>query len=226
MKKKFGTIYYSAYFVERVLSKASATTSAQAIEAVGVALRVLKGLDEAQEKNPFLTLSFGTDALRVYFRGQLRFYVLARKHRVVIFIPGVSQIAESKHLADAIKSAVGLFETEQDFISWILCNDEVDWLEGYISSNWSYEKTSILAAEVSHPRHIPGEIRQAVLTEFLSAGGWCPGVSGITKRHKLESSTAIEFDHILPHTFGGSNGFWNIQVLCAECNRKKRATAA
>ncbi len=226
MKKKFGAIYYSAYFVERVLVKISATTSAQAIEAVGVALRVLKGLDEAQEKNPFLTLSFGTDALRVYFKGQLQFFVLARKHRVVIFIPGVSQIAESKHLADAIKNAVDLFAIEQDYISWILRNDEVDWLQSYIASNWSYEEASIPAAEVKHPRHIPGEVRQVVLTEFLSSGGWCPGVSGITKRHKLESSTAIEFDHILPHTYGGSNGFLNIQVLCAECNRKKRATAS
>ena len=35
------------------------------------------------------------------------------------------------------------------------------------------------------------------------------------------SNEKIEFDHIIPHSEGGSNTYRNIQILCQECNRKK-----
>lgn len=36
------------------------------------------------------------------------------------------------------------------------------------------------------------------------------------------SQEKLEFDHIIPHSRGGSNTTRNIQLLCEKCNRKKQ----
>ncbi|MHB8637962.1 MAG: HNH endonuclease [Fimbriimonadaceae bacterium] len=38
------------------------------------------------------------------------------------------------------------------------------------------------------------------------------------------SNERLEFDHIVPHSRGGSNTERNIQLLCERCNRSKGAT--
>lgn len=59
------------------------------------------------------------------------------------------------------------------------------------------------------PRYIPPEIRAAV---WLRDGKKCK-YCGATE--------ALELDHIIPVSVGGSNTENNIEVLCAPCNRRK-----
>lgn len=221
MKKGFGNIHYCIHFLDRVLSK-SACSSSDGAAAFHIASHLLKELDALQEQNPLVTLSFSTDSLRVYFRGQLQFHIQPRQCRTIIWIPG----AYSRELCQEIQKRPQLFSVEGEHISWVFSIGGVKWFMEYLRSNWQPSGVNTPKARIAHSRHIPGEVRQAVLTEFLASGRWCPGVAGITKRHKVNETMRIEFDHILPHSVGGSNGFWNVQVLCSDCNQLKRATAA
>ena len=40
---------------------------------------------------------------------------------------------------------------------------------------------------------------------------------------QCSSNQKLEFDHIIPHSKGGSNTYRNIQLLCEPCNRGKGA---
>lgn len=220
MKKQYGTVHYCADFIDKVLSRSTGST-ADSIHAVGIAINLLKKLDALQEQNPLVTLSFATDSLRVYYRGQLQFHIQARKLRTIIWIPGCYQ----GDLSREISKRPSLFKVEGEHISWIVSEAGVEWLLDYLRSHWGFASEAAINIPVPHSRHIPGEVRQAVLTEFLANGKWCLGVAGVTKRHRVDESMQVEFDHILPHSVGGSNDYWNVQVLCADCNRLKRATA-
>jgi hypothetical protein len=221
LKKRFGNFHYCANFFDRILSK-SVNSPSDAVAAFRIASHLLIELDALQEQNTLVTLSFATDSLRVYFRGQLQFHIQPRKCRTIIWIP----CGCNREIPAEIQNRPELFEVEGEHISWVFSEFGVQWLIDYLRSNWQPSSINPSEALATHSRHIPGEIRQAVLTDFLASGKWCPGVSGITKRHKVSEAMRIEFDHILPHSVGGSNGYWNIQVLCADCNQLKRATAA
>lgn len=221
MKKRFGSIHYCAFFFDRVLSK-SAPSSHEAIEAFRIASHLLKELDSLQEKNPLVTLSFATDSLRVYYRGQLQFHIQARKCRTIIWIP----YAYSRKLAQELQKRPEFFSDEMATISWVVSELGAGWLLDYLRSHWKTPDNEESKGPIKHSRHIPGDVRQSILSEFLASGRWCPGVAGMTKRHKVSEAMRIEFDHILPYSVGGSNSFWNVQVLCSDCNKLKRATAS
>ncbi len=221
MKKSFGSYHYCTHFFDKIISS-SVSLNAKSLEGFRIASYLIKELDALQERNPLVTLSFATDSLRVYFSGQLQFHIQARKARAIIWIPW----PYSKDLKCEIKEKPELFPIESAFISWVFTLAGVSWLIDYLNNQWRVTNSADEDRVVKHSRNIPGTVRQAVLTDFIASGRWCLGVSGITKKHKISEDKQIEFDHILPHSIGGSNTFWNIQVLCMECNRLKRATAA
>ena len=58
-------------------------------------------------------------------------------------------------------------------------------------------------------RHISKDVRQRIWTDY---GGRCA---------ECGSTQYLEFDHIIPHSKGGSNEANNIQLLCRKCNLEK-----
>lgn len=224
MKKGFGLLHYSALFFEKIMS-ARSDEPESSLSAMRVAVSLLKGLDELQATNPLVTYSFATDALRVYYRGRMEFHIVAKKHRVVIQAWS-GQLDDDCQLVANIMNRPDLFKQEmKPNIQWIFSKEAASWFVDYLTETWKLSEGADAPAEFSHSRHIPGDIRQVILSEFLSSGQWCPGVSGLTKRHKIGSEARIEFDHILPYSLGGSNNFHNVQILCSNCNSLKRATA-
>jgi hypothetical protein len=183
VKKGFGSIHYSAFFFDRVLSK-SVRSPGDAIDAFRIASRLLKELDSLQARNPLVTLSFATDSLRVYHRGQLQFHIQARKCRTIIWIP----YAYSRNLAHEIQKRPQLFPDEMATISWILSEKGVDWLLDYLRAQWKSFNSGEARESIAHSRYIPGDVRQSVLSEFLASGRWCPGVAGMSERHKVSES--------------------------------------
>jgi hypothetical protein len=60
-------------------------------------------------------------------------------------------------------------------------------------------------------RYIPGDVKNAV---WRRDQGRCAACG---------SSERLEFDHIVPHSRGGSSTYRNVQLLCEPCNRGKGA---
>ncbi|HEX3510353.1 MAG TPA: HNH endonuclease signature motif containing protein [Solirubrobacteraceae bacterium] len=71
--------------------------------------------------------------------------------------------------------------------------------------------STMRAEEAGHPTRtpIPTELRRAV---FERDGGKCVECRG---------AFDLQYDHILPVALGGATTLENLQLLCADCNRRK-----
>jgi 5-methylcytosine-specific restriction endonuclease McrA len=67
------------------------------------------------------------------------------------------------------------------------------------------------ADEIGRPTRIPipSDLRRLV---FERDGGWCV---------ECGSNFDLQYDHVLPVALGGATTVENLQLLCADCNRRK-----
>jgi len=215
---KYGSLYKSADFIKRLIPKNDVN------DFIHRNMVFLQELDKAQEANPLITLSLHAgDGIWIFYKGKALFFVKpAQKHLTF-------HIFEENPMSNAIERQQKLFTNGQSksyaYKVWRIHIEEMKWIAKYINEKCPPPSEKVEQSNRSHSRYIPGEIRQAVLEKFIREGRRCNGVAGIKKKHVVTKQTTIEFDHILPHSVGGSNTFYNVQVLCKECNRIKRASA-
>lgn len=105
------------------------------------------------------------------------------------------------------KSALDSLERTDDWIK----------IDTYITLNnyrkWEKEKGSSSYLDSSEDSSKNRHISQSVKDDVWNRdGGVCV---------QCGSNQNIEFDHIIPHSKGGSNTYRNIQLLCETCNRSK-----
>jgi len=215
----YGSIYKTTDFVKRLLPKKAINAYMHTI------LDFLQYLDQSQEKNPLVTLSVHVgDGIWVYYQGERQFFIKPTQ-RYLKF-----HIFSSNEISSAIEKQKTLFTNESQveyaYKVWNITSPEVKWIISFIDEYFKMPKFDKTKENEPHPRHIPGAVRQAVLEEFERTGRICNGVAGLSKKHKVEQNSPIEFDHILPHSRGGSNSYDNVQILCKKCNRIKSAKAA
>ena len=89
-----------------------------------------------------------------------------------------------------------------------LCNERLaEFLEVRGSAPWSHRSTA--------SRYIPGSLKYLVLKEAKFRCLVCG---------RSADESPLEPDHIVPRSEGGSNDISNLQALCGDCNRYKRAS--
>lgn len=136
--------------------------------------------------------------------------------------------AQKRELLQTIRNAQNnrkLFcKAGRYYKQWRSQAPELDIVERFIKKLPSDTPKLALDA-TTHPRNFPGEIRELALEHFIRNGRICRGVPALGRKAHKVTKERIEFDHILPDAKGGSRSELNIQVLCEECNRLKRAHA-
>jgi len=223
---KHGIMYGMAEFVSRTVP-ARGLGGQDQLRFVKRVLAFLMELQDLQDSNPSLTVSFSLrDGLWLYHNGASKCFIKPTQKHLLF------HVFKKNELSDAVEEVASrgrLFKDRRKvpyaYGVWGIGGPEMTWLERYIKDNMKPPREPIMAKEAIHPRSVPGDVRQAVLTSFNNEGRWCPGVAGKTRRHKLNQEVRIEFDHILPYSKGGSTSWYNVQILCAECNRIKSGTA-
>jgi hypothetical protein len=214
----YGYLHSLSDFFGRTIPKTGPTQKSF----VHVALSAVKRLDAVQEANPGVTLSVNAgDGIWVSKDGLRRCLIMpSQRHLRVLTTNDPVGIAEA--LDQAVYDGHAVDGSQLNYRQWKLGAEGVSILLNVFES-WPKPNLTVDSADPRHPRNFPGSVRQAALEEFSRQGNHCEGVHGVRRRHKVDlRKERIEFDHILPHSRGGSNMQWNVQILCMECNRMKR----
>lgn len=91
-----------------------------------------------------------------------------------------------------------------------LISNDAEILEAYIDQALKrFHRQLDLKQSTKNSRHIPQTVRNAV---WQRCGGQCV---------YCQSSSYLEFDHVIPVAKGGSNSETNVQLLCRACNLSK-----
>lgn len=224
MAGRYGLVYSLVDFIERSMTKRKSEQEAAPFHQR--VLNFLKALGAAEEDNSFVTLIFQTGgALSVYYKGVVLLQCKPQTQHMRLIVREDAPEDHRANLLSQVRNDPILFKEQIEaypgYLQWRCGSDELDFIARFVQE-LPAETQSDVVNGADHPRNFPGDVREAALQAFLREGGYCRGVG--RKRHKI-TTERIEFDHVLPFAKGGASSLRNVEVLCAECNRRKRDRA-
>lgn len=222
----YGTVYGLTDFIDRLIPQRKPANGPFIKEVISG----LKRIALIQNQNPWLTISPSVTAgVWLYYQNR-KHWLLNPAQDFIRLETAYGQSAVHPDIAIALEPGLQsghIVDTgKAEFKRWRVSLEALPFVWAFIEGLDSPEDTGSAVEEGSHPRYFPAEARVMALQMFEQEGRKCPGVRNRSQPHAVDNDARIEFDHILPHSKGGSSNYRNIQVLCAECNRLKGATAA
>lgn len=224
---QYGTFYALSDFVDRLVPK-SALVDTTFIKAV---MDGLKRISVVQNDNPWVTLSATVTAgVWIYYRNK-RHFLLNPTQQYIRLETAYGLPADAVDIEAALVTGIENGEVirtdKKGFKQWRVTARGLHLIWEFLESlDRPSDADAVQVDSGSHPRYFPSEARVMALNAFERDGRECPGVEGLSSKHKIPEGAQIEFDHILPYSKGGPSTYRNIQILCTACNRLKGATAA
>lgn len=235
--RKLGNIHKVVDFAERTLSKKG--ENGETARFTHEVFQFLKSLDETQAANPWVTFTFQSGGgIWVSWNGDRLFYIWPAQQHLRVYIrkskPALASMVKALDKLQKKKPEMSYVEDvsqskertnlDPSRRGWFVQPGDLAIVSNFVAKLKAPSPSMLKGDDRSHPRFFPGEIRQLALAAFEAGGSVCPGVD--RKKHKVDLDVErIEFDHILPHSKGGSRSLLNVHVLCQSCNNRKRATA-
>lgn len=229
--QKYGPTSRVAQFIARTIPKRGSGKYGElfAIHAADI----LQRLDALELRNARLSVSVYADSMRAFYDGQILFYMMPSQGHIRVALstnwgnPGSKYLL--KCITDAAKSGTH-FQTplhNGTDRQWRADHDDLVKFCQFVGKLEGPSRSQGVSDD-DHPRYFPSEVRKEAFEQFARSGYRCPGYA--RKPHRLEElkgKSRIEFahfhfDHILPYSKGGASTKWNIQVLCSECNLRKK----
>jgi hypothetical protein len=187
-------------------------------------IKVINSLESSSLKNADIEIRYRMgDGILLFYQGVSRALLLQAKSHIRM-IAWDRRDDFSRKFLKLIKRHSDKFESahHRGYHQWRICpagaNLFIEFLDDLPKPS-SMQQSNL---GMGHPRHFSAEIRRLAYDQFEKDGSNCPGFG--RERHfiDIKEGDRIEYDHILPAAKGGSNSEFNVQVLCENCNRKKR----
>jgi HNH endonuclease len=187
-------------------------------------IKVINSLESLSLKNADIEMRYRKgDGILLFYQGVSRVLLLQTKSHIRMIAWDRGDIFSGKFL-ELIKRHSDKFESthHRDYYQWRICPVGANLFIEFLDDLPKPSPMQQSNVSGRHPRYFPAEVRRLAYDEFEKDGSCCPGFG--CERHYIDikAGDRIEYDHILPAAKGGSNSYFNIQVLCGNCNRKKR----